>query len=158
MADTEHTCAPRRPVPHLPSKFQVAVPDDAMAPRVPVGTNVEFDQTLTPQDGDGVLIRCADGEVYFRLYRDTFDGHFEAVALDNRYRNSCFDSKLDAGVEVIAVLTGVCARWALDSDGAEALRTFVCAWSAAAKEAEGTGNAYSRLDVYSHLGSGRRLQ
>jgi hypothetical protein len=48
------------------------------------GTNVEFDQTLAPRDGDGMLMRRADGEVHSRLYRDTFDGHFEAVALDAR--------------------------------------------------------------------------
>jgi hypothetical protein len=31
-----------------------------------------------------MLMRRADGEVHSRLYRDTFDGHFEAVALDAR--------------------------------------------------------------------------
>lgn len=85
MAETEHTRAARRPLAHLPSKFQVAAPDNAMAPRVPAGTNAEFDTMLSPRDGDGALVRRSDGEVYFRLYRDTRDGCFEAVPLNPSY-------------------------------------------------------------------------
>lgn len=163
MAESEHTSAVRHPLAHLASKFQVPVPDDAMAPRVRAGTNAEFDTTLTPRDGDGVLVRRSDGELYFRLYRDTRDGCFEAVALDARYRSSCFDSKVEPDLQVVAVLTGVCARWTPE-DGTNALtdpdsvRYAVNAWRQAANEAGEAGVAFSRLDCYAHLGLGRRTQ
>ncbi len=163
MADSEHTPAVRHPLRLLPSKFQVSAPDDAMAPRVRAGTNVEFDTTLTPRDGDGVLVRRSDDEFYFRLYRDTFDGCFEAVALNPHYRHSCFDSKYEPELQVVAVMTGIYVRWA-QKDGpnaltdADSLRLAVYAWKRAASEAEQAGTAFSRFDCHAHLGLGRRLQ
>ena len=163
MAESEHTAAPRHPLAHLPRKFQVAARDDAMAPRVRRGTNIEFDRTLAPRDGDGVMVRRADGELYFRLYRDAGEGAFEAVALDSSDRHSSFSSTLEPELQVVAVLTGVCARWAPEEGGTaltdpESLRYAVTAWQRAAAEARMFGWAYSRLDCYIHLGATRSMQ
>jgi hypothetical protein len=93
----------------LPAVFEVQAPDDAMAPRVRVGQTIKFDRTIEPRPGDGVLVRDASGAPYFRLYRAGRPGEWEAHALNEAYRP--LDSVRD-GLQVIAVLVGVNARWA----------------------------------------------
>jgi DNA-binding XRE family transcriptional regulator len=92
----------------LPATFEVAVPDDAMAPRVRAGQIVKFDTRETPRPGDGVLVVDSNGEWFFRLYRQGRRGAWEAAA-----ENAAFET-LQAdrdGLKVVAVLVGVQARW-----------------------------------------------
>lgn len=92
----------------LPQKFRVAAPDDSMAPRVRVGELLEFDASLTPRPGDGVLVRDDAGHLYFRAYREGRPGAWEAAALNPAF--TPLDSQRD-GLQVLAVLTAVFQRW-----------------------------------------------
>lgn len=92
----------------LPQKFRVAAPDDSMAPRVRVGELLEFDASLTPRPGDGVLVRDDAGHLYFRAYREGRPGAWEAAALSPAF--TPLDSQRD-GLQVLAVLTAVFQRW-----------------------------------------------
>lgn len=92
----------------LPQKFRVAAPDDSMAPRVRKGEVLEFDTTLQPRAGDGVLVRDDAGNFYFRTYRERRPGHWEAAAAHPDVLP--LDSQA-AGLQVLAVMTAVFQRW-----------------------------------------------
>lgn len=92
----------------LPRKFRVAAPDDSMAPRVRTGELLEFDTSLQPRAGDGVLVRDDAGHHFFRIYRERRPGHWEAAALNPAFQ--ALDSERD-GLHVLAVLTAVFQRW-----------------------------------------------
>lgn len=92
----------------LPQKFRVAAPDDSMAPRVRAGELLEFDTSLTPRPGDGVLVADDAGRCYFRTFREGRLGQWEAVAENRAFRE--LDSERD-GLRVLAVMTAVFQRW-----------------------------------------------
>lgn len=92
----------------LPAIFEVAVPDDAMAPRVRAGQIVKFDTRETPRPGDGVLVVDNSGEWFFRLFRQGRRGAWEAAAENAAYET--LQAERD-GLKVVAVLVGVQARW-----------------------------------------------
>jgi hypothetical protein len=93
----------------LPDLFATPAPDDSMAPRVREGQLVTLERGLEPRGGDGVLVRDRDGHTYLRLYRPRRPGIWEAHALNPDYQS--LDSERD-GLEVLAVIVGVHARWA----------------------------------------------
>lgn len=92
----------------LPAVFRVQMVDSAMAPRAGTGAWVQFSSTETARPGDGVLVRDALGNQYFRQYRSGRPGCWEAHADNSAF--ATLDSERD-GLEVLAVLTAVEARW-----------------------------------------------
>lgn len=92
----------------LPPVFRVQMVDNAMAPRAGAGAWVQFSSTESARPGDGVLVRDALGNPYFRQYRAGRPGCWEAHADNSAF--APLDSERD-GLEVLAVLTAVEARW-----------------------------------------------
>lgn len=92
----------------LPEFFRVPAPDDAMADRVHKGWMMDFDRSLRPRQGDGVLVATRDGTWFFRLYSEGIDDNFEAIPLNRNHQSF---NKADHGLTVLAVLVGVPSRW-----------------------------------------------
>jgi SOS-response transcriptional repressor LexA len=93
----------------LPALFRVAAPDDSMAPRVRAGEIVEFSTTETPRPGDGVLVRTAQGGLYFRRYRQAHGDAWEAYPVNEAYRTLASDRD---ELTLVAVLVGIPSqRW-----------------------------------------------
>lgn len=93
----------------LPATFSVALPDDAMAPRVRRGDVVRFRRGVTALPGDGVLVVDAAGRWYFRLYRERKPGEWEAHPINDAYQP--LDAQRD-GLQLLAVLVGIeSQRW-----------------------------------------------
>lgn len=93
----------------MPQHFRVAMPDDSMSPRVRRGDVIEFDATLTPRSGDGVLVRTAAGALFFRLYRQGLPGAWEAHPVNPDFLplHSARDE-----LSVVAVMVGLPVhRW-----------------------------------------------
>ena len=93
----------------LPPLFQVAAPDNAMAPRLRQGVKATFERDLAPQFGDGVLVKDSAGELRIRYYRRGRPGTWEAHAESADYAPLVSDRD---GLEIWAVLTAVDGRWA----------------------------------------------
>lgn len=90
----------------LPPFFRAVIPDDAMGAEFPRGCAVTFCTTEgPPRARDLVLVRDADGGVYFREYQTGRGGRWQAVALLSGYQ--ALDSEAD-GLEVLAISMG---RW-----------------------------------------------
>ena len=89
----------------LPELFSLAMPDDAMAPRIAKGTVLIFGRGHAPSPGDGVLVKDRDGRMHVRRYRQGRGGTWEAQAI-NEAAFSMLDSERD-GLIVIAVLKGM---------------------------------------------------
>lgn len=89
------------------AEFRTCAPDDSMAPRLRSGQIVTFDRSLIARPGDGVLVRDRTGALHIRQYRQAA-GRWEAQALNDAY--ATLDSERD-GLQVVAVLTAVQARW-----------------------------------------------
>ncbi len=68
----------------LPKRFCTAVPDDALAPRSPRGTEFVFSSTFTgtPEDSVAVIVQTAGGRRYMRLYFALDGDAWEARARD----------------------------------------------------------------------------
>lgn len=94
----------------LPAVFKVVLPDNSMFPKAPAGTAVEFSAGIQPMPGDGILIRDRSNNVYFREYRESRPGVWVAFAANGAY--APLEAERD-GLEIMAVLTGVSARWSL---------------------------------------------
>lgn len=92
----------------LPKAFKVAAPDDSMSPRLKVGQLAEFETGLEYRPGDGVLVKDASGDCYIRRCRKVRDG-WEAYAEDSDVFPALPIGS--AGLEVLAVLVGIHARW-----------------------------------------------
>jgi len=92
----------------LATHFQVAAPDNSMAPRLRLGVKATFERDLTPQFGDAVLVRDGSGELHIRVYRRGRPGTWEAHALNDDFAPLVSDRD---GLEVWAVLTAVEGRW-----------------------------------------------
>ena len=93
----------------LPPMFWVALPDNAMAPRAPMGKLICFDTTMAPAPGDGVLLMDRDGGAYFRRYAAGVGGRWTGQALNPAFAD--LDSERD-GLHVLAVLKSEEGRWA----------------------------------------------
>lgn len=93
----------------LPQQFRVAAPDDSMSPRVRRGEVAEFRRDVLPLPGDGILVRDANGDHYFRRYRQELAGSWEAYPINEAFRT--LHSTRDQ-LELVAVLVGVpVQRW-----------------------------------------------
>lgn len=93
----------------IPSRFRVAMPDDSMAPRVRRGDLVEFDSTVQPRSGDGVLVQARDGALFFRVYKQGRPDAWQAHPVNPDFLP--LDSERD-GLRVVAVLVGLpMHRW-----------------------------------------------
>jgi len=92
----------------LPDRFAVRLPDDAMAPRAPAGTVIRFRKTTEAKQGDGVLVRDGNGDMFFRRMQARTPGHWRALAGNDAY--APLDSIADK-LTVVAVLTGMDAAW-----------------------------------------------
>lgn len=92
----------------LPQAFKVAAPDDSMSPRLKLGQLAEFETGLEHRPGDGVLVKDAAGDCYIRRCRRARDG-WEAYAEDSDVFPPLPIGP--TGLEVLAVLVGVHARW-----------------------------------------------
>lgn len=69
----------------LPEIFSLALFDDSMAPKAPVGTVVTFTTLRQARSGDAVLLKDKDGNHYFREYRERTPTHWQAVASNPAY-------------------------------------------------------------------------
>lgn len=91
-----------------PKQFKVALPDNAMAPKVPAGTVCKF-EAIEPEFGDVVLVRDNTGALHCRAYRQRSGGPgFAAVPFNDAY--AALDSEAH-GLTVLAVLTGLDVRY-----------------------------------------------
>ncbi len=87
----------------LPATFVLAMPDDALAPRVLRGTRLIFDTAVRPQPGTGVLVLDAVGRRYVRRYAEGTGGTWLAQAVHDAY--ATLESARD-GLKLLAVMTG----------------------------------------------------
>lgn len=92
----------------LPTRFEVLMPDDSMAPRLRLGQPITFSASEIPRPGDGVLVADGSGACYVRIYRQRTVDSWEAHALNEAF--APMDSQRDQ-LRVLAVLVGVPARW-----------------------------------------------
>lgn len=67
----------------LPRLFRLPMPDDAMKPKAPQGRWVAFEAATTAEAGRRVLVRAADGRMYFRKYKVLETGGRWAAVPDN---------------------------------------------------------------------------
>lgn len=86
----------------LPARFSLAVPDDALAPRTPKGSQFLFSTTATPMDGDVVIVRAGNGRAYVRLYFAGSGAEWEARARDPAHAS--LHSERD-GLQLLAAAT-----------------------------------------------------
>lgn len=93
---------------NLPPRFEIAMPDESMEPRIRPGNLITFSRDEKPRPGDGVLVRDAAGSYYVRVYRRRTATAWEAHAANLAF--APLDSERD-GLSVAAVLVGVPARW-----------------------------------------------
>ena len=92
----------------LPTVFRVQINDGAMSPRVSQGAWVQFDRSIAPRPGDGILVRDAIGKPHFRIFKAGRPGCWEAHATSSAYAPLLSDRD---GLVVLAVLTAVESRW-----------------------------------------------
>jgi len=64
----------------LRGQFQVRLKDDAMAPDFPAGMVIMFDTERKPVFGKRVLVRDARGKLHFRLYSESHESAWCAIA------------------------------------------------------------------------------
>lgn len=88
----------------FPPVFEIAMPDDAMAPDIPVGRQLIFERTtITPRPGTRILVADRSGRRFVRRFAEGRDGAWRALP-DNRAHMD-LDAKQD-GLQLLAVL-----RW-----------------------------------------------
>lgn len=69
----------------LPSRFKLAVPDDALAPTTPKGVILIFSTELRPAVGTGVLVQDETGRRYIRMFAEGPGGTWIAAARAEGY-------------------------------------------------------------------------
>jgi hypothetical protein len=69
----------------LPNTFTLALPDDALTPRLRRGDQVELNRNLAAEPGDLVLVRDGAGQHYVREYRRHRPDDWTAAALNGAY-------------------------------------------------------------------------
>jgi hypothetical protein len=86
----------------LPPAFEIAMPDDAMAPEIPAGRALIFERTnKPPKPGTRILIVDQAGRRHVRRYAEGRDGSWRALP-DNRTHMD-LDATAD-GLQLLAVL------------------------------------------------------
>lgn len=89
----------------LPPAFEIAMPDDAMAPEIPAGRQLIFERTNSmPRPGTRILIADQTGRRHVRRFAEGRDGAWRALP-DNRAHMD-LDSAQD-GLQLLAVLKWV---------------------------------------------------
>lgn len=92
----------------LPAVFEIAMPDDAMAPEIPAGRQLIFERTdATPRPGTRILIADSAGRRHVRRFAEGRSGAWRALP-DNRAHMD-LDSTQD-GLQLLAVLKWVGAE------------------------------------------------
>ena len=87
----------------LPESFVLAMPDDALAPRVSRGTKLIFETAAQPSPGAGVLVEDTEtGSRYVRRYVEAGGGKWMAQAI-----NDAYISLPSSKAKVIAVMVGI---------------------------------------------------
>lgn len=89
---------------HLQARFRVALTDDALAPGLRSGDELEFDRRLADaaEPGDLVLVRDREGHHYARFLRRRTSAQWSAAAANPAYED--LDVARD-GLSVVAVCT-----------------------------------------------------
>lgn len=87
----------------LPAQFVVAMPDDALSPRIARGTELIFEVYREPIIGHGVLVQDNSGRRYIRRYAEGRAGGWVGQAVNSAY--ATLESERD-GLRVLAVMTG----------------------------------------------------
>lgn len=95
------------PMEETPEEFQVALPDDAMAPEAKAGWLVQFDSRQEPKFGNGILVRDRTGTLHFRRYRQ---GVGMWLARPDNENFVTLESERD-GLEILAVAKFVLKPW-----------------------------------------------
>ena len=85
-------------------EFCVIAPDDSMAPALRTGDMLTFDTSLSPRDGDFVLVVDLIGQACVREYRGKKAGGFMVRPLNRRYSESTFHARRDR-LAVLGILT-----------------------------------------------------
>lgn len=89
----------------LPQEFVVAMPDDALLPKVARGTKLIFERSdVLPEVGTGVLVEDGAGRRYVRRFGEAPGGGWRAQALNDAYAS--LESAKD-NIRVLAVVVGV---------------------------------------------------
>jgi transcriptional regulator with XRE-family HTH domain len=88
---------------HPPATFRVAAPDDALAPRIPRGTELIMDSGAHPVPNQVILVRDGAGQLHLRRYGQGHGGAWRALAPNDAYLT--LESARD-GLQLLAVL-----RW-----------------------------------------------
>lgn len=85
----------------LPARFVVQVPDAALEPNLPRGTEVVFERASQAAPGECVLVEDGQGGRYVRRYVQGVGGAFKAQAINDAYVT--LESARD-GLTVLAVM------------------------------------------------------
>ena len=87
----------------LPERFELTMPDDALAPNIVRGTDLIFERSRKPGIGDGVLVQDKSGRCYVRQYAEGLAGEWAAQALNQNGAYLRLESGRD-GLRILAVL------------------------------------------------------
>ncbi len=87
----------------IPQQFTVAMPDDALAPRVPKGMRLMFERDAKPAIGDGILVEDKRGWRGIRRYAEAPGGAWLAQAINDAYATLHSDRD---GLKILAAMTG----------------------------------------------------
>ena len=90
----------------LPQHFRLAMPDDALADRIPRNTMLVFERALIAKRGATVLVQDGQGRRCVRLFAEGRDATWRALPTNNTYAE--LDSGLD-GLQLLAVLRWISA-------------------------------------------------
>jgi hypothetical protein len=85
----------------LPDQFVIRVPDDALSPNLPRGTEVIFERAGSAHPGECVLIEDGRHQRHLRRYVQGLDGTYTAQAINGAYVN--LESVRD-GLKILAVM------------------------------------------------------
>lgn len=91
-------------VTDLRGRFQVELPDDALAPECPAGTTVRFDGAMKRTPGRICLVRDRAGDFYARIYEIGPGDAWRAVATARGYPPL---NSQEHGLEYVATMYGM---------------------------------------------------
>lgn len=91
----------------LPSRFVLAMPDDALAPNTPRGIRLILERhapgTTLPAPGTGILVEDQTGRRHLRMFAQGHGDDWEAHARVSAYRSL---KRSEDGLDLLAVVTG----------------------------------------------------
>lgn len=95
-------------ISQFPDLIRFCIPDDALADRLPRGTDLIMSTTdLAPEPGQVVLVEDRDGSKFVRRYACGRGGHWQAIASNPVYPS--LDAHQD-GLKLLAVVVWVNGR------------------------------------------------